>query len=205
MARSSDDEAAGPPDRQRIRTATAAIVPAAGRAARFGGAKLLVDLGGEPLLAHTLRSLLAAGLDRVVVVAPAAAAFDAVPLVADARVGVAANPDPSRGMFSSIQTGLAAVDAGTLVILPADMPFVRPETVRAVVEAAGTSGGAVVPIHDGRKGHPIALPGELRAPLLAASATTNLKQALIDLGAVWTRLPVEDPGVLRDVDVPADL
>src|SRR5690242_3670734 len=45
-----------------------AVVPGAGRAERFGSQKLLADLDGEPLLNHTLRSLLDAGLQRVVLV-----------------------------------------------------------------------------------------------------------------------------------------
>lgn len=116
----------------------AAIVPAAGRSSRFGSMKLLADIDGAPLLDHTLRSLLAARIDCVVVVVAPDAALSAVPALADPRVRLVVNPDPVRGMFSSIQTGLGEVDEahGVTIVLPADMPFVRPETVAAVISAA---------------------------------------------------------------------
>src|SRR5919112_3961665 len=89
-----------------------AVVPAAGASTRFGTMKLLADVGGVPLLERTLASLLDAGVARVVVVTRAGATFDAVPAITDARIVIVVNPDPARGMFSSIQAGLAAAGGG---------------------------------------------------------------------------------------------
>ena len=196
-----DGTSPGPATRHR----TAAVVPAAGQSARFGSRKLLADVGGVPLLERTLASLLQAGVGRVVVVVRAGDAFDAVPSLADARVTTIVNLDPARGMFSSIQTGLAIAGGDVTLVLPADMPFVPASAVAAVAARAAETGSVVVPVHDGRNGHPIGIPRALCDRLLTLAPTTNLKDALAGFGQPTVRLEVADAGVLRDVDVPGDL
>jgi molybdenum cofactor cytidylyltransferase len=167
--------------------------------------KLTVDLDGAPLVARTIGSLLDGGASRVVVVVSDPAVLAGVSILAHARVTVVVNTDPSRGMFSSIQTGLGALDADAYLVLPADMPFVKASTVAAVAGACSTAAGIVVPNHQGRRGHPIGVPGRLRTGLLAADPAASLRHALVSLGGGVTDVPVDDPGTLRDVDIPADL
>ncbi len=183
----------------------AAVVPAAGQSARFGSHKLLADVGGVPMIERTLATLLHAGVERVVLVSRACDRFDAVPSLADARVTTIVNPDPGRGMFSSIQTGLGISDGDVVLVLPADMPFVPAATVAAVAARAAGTGAVVVPVHDGRSGHPIAIPRLLLERLLTAPSTTTLKDALAGFGVPSIRLDVFEAGILHDVDVPADL
>lgn len=182
-----------------------AVVPAAGKGERFGGAKLLADVGGEPLLDRTIRSLLEGGVDRVIVAAPPSADFGTVRRLADPRVQVVVNPDPSRGMLSSIQAALASATGDPILILPGDMPFVRPETVAAVLDAARSSGRIVAPARGGRHGHPVALPGDLREVILATDVSLSLKDVIAAVPSGRVEIPVDDPGILRDVDIRADL
>lgn len=182
-----------------------AIVPAAGRAERFGGGKLLADIRGEPLLQHTLRSLLDGGVERAVVVVAPGAVFSGVALMADSRVVAIENPDPSRGMFSSIQTAFAYTPGSPMLVLPADMPFLRPETVQAVLDAGRRETRVVIPLHRGRRGHPIAIPGRYRVSLSRADPNGSLRDALLSLAADIVTIDVDDEGVLRDVDVRGDL
>lgn len=186
-----------------------AIVPAAGRAERFGSAKLVADLGGEPLIARTIRALVAGGVDRiVVVVAPGSALLDLREpreVFGSPAVELVVNPDPDRGMFSSIQAGLASAGAHDVLVLPADMPFVRPATVAAVLAAAARGDAVILPTCRGSHGHPIGLPGSLAPELLLADPRSSLKQALASTRVEHHELPVDDEGVLRDVDVPRDL
>lgn len=187
-----------------------AVVPAAGASRRFGGVKLVADVAGEPLLQRTLRCLLEAGLERVLVVVSAdreSLLRAAVPLLDEPRVCVVVNPEPDRGMFSSIQTGLAAIDrSAPVLVLPADMPFVRAETVFALLSAHEHDRAAVsVASYAGKRGHPIVLPADVRARLVAQPPSTSLKDALLEMGVPWQEVPVDDPGVLRDVDVRQDL
>src|SRR5262245_17259221 len=185
--------------------AVVAIVPAAGKGERFGSPlKLLANVRGEPMLGRTIRSLLEGGVDRVIVVTAPAATFDAVEILGDERVAIVSNPDPSRGMFSSIQTGLAAADGDVLIVLPGDMPFVRGGTVAALLTAARLN-SVVVPRYRGQRGHPVALPGRLRGEILKGDPASNLSAVLTATGEERLELDVDDPGILRDVDTKQDL
>jgi molybdenum cofactor cytidylyltransferase len=182
-----------------------AVVPAAGASTRFGTMKLLADVGGVPLLERTLASLLGAGVARVVVVTRDGVTFAPVPAMADPRVAAVLNPDPARGMFSSIQIGLAAAGGDVVLVLPADMPFVSSETVAAVAAHTLDRRTPVVPLHQGRRGHPLGIPTTLCDALLALEPTTTLKDGLRQLGQLVAGFEVTDPGVLHDVDVRTDL
>src|SRR5689334_22815932 len=123
-----------------------ALVPAAGSASRFGGRKLLAPVDGVPLLDRTLGALLEAGMAGVLVVLSPDATWTAtIGRLHDPRVRTTTNPDPSRGMFSSIQIGLAGLAEPPFAVLPADMPFVKPDTVKALLALAGRTNGIVSP------------------------------------------------------------
>ncbi len=185
---------------------SAAIVLAAGEGRRFGSQKMLADLDGEPLLNRTLQSVLDGGVDRIVVVRSLSSDLERVTLLADPRVTVVVNPDPDRGMFSSILAGLSAAErVDAILILPGDMPFVRAETISAVSIECARTDRIVSPRFNGERGHPIALPGRLRRMLLAAPAGTTLSDVLKPFADERTMLDVTDAGVVRDVDVPEDL
>ena len=182
-----------------------AIVPAAGKAERFGGAKLLALIRGEPLLDWTLWCLLDGGVSRIVVVRAPDADLSAAKRLTDPAVTVVVNPDPARGMFSSIQTALAGITGDPILVLPADMPFVASSTVKAVIDACVGRQRVIVPVHKDRRGHPIAFPAALRRAVLLAPATSTLKQALGAALDQRDELHVGDEGVLRDVDTREDL
>jgi molybdenum cofactor cytidylyltransferase len=183
-----------------------AVVPAAGSASRFGGGKLFALVDGVPLLDRTLGALLQAGIDRVIVVTPSDPDWGAVVRgLSNARVQRVVNADPSRGMFSSIQIGVREADSGPIAILPGDMPFVRVETVARVLHTAVETGAMVSPRFEGRRGHPIMLPFDLREAVVHAPASAMLNEVLRPYRDRIVNVDVEDRGVVRDVDVQADL
>jgi CTP:molybdopterin cytidylyltransferase MocA len=183
-----------------------AVVPAAGASRRFGSAKLLHDVDGEPLVAHTLRALLEGGVARVVLVVSPALDLAVVPVVSDPRITIVTNPDPNRGMFSSILAGLCELREGeSALILPADMPFVRSSTVAVVVAAHRVIGDAVVAAYEGQRGHPLVVPERVWRAVRAETTAPSLKAALSAVGVEPACITVDDAGVLRDVDERCDL
>jgi molybdenum cofactor cytidylyltransferase len=185
-----------------------AVVTAAGSAERFGGRKLLAPVDGEPLLDRTIRSLLDGGVSEVIVVVGTDGRAELerdVNAMNDARVRPVENPDPSRGMFSSIQIGVATASGDALLVLPGDMPFVRAETVRAVIEKYRERPAIVSPRYRGKRGHPVALPLSLRDEIRDTPATANLHEVIKKHADQRIDLEVDDPGINRDVDTPADL
>ena len=184
-----------------------AVVPAAGSAERFGGTKLLALIDGEPLLDRTIAALLEGGVDQiVVVVGPDADELKRdVNAFSDPRVWPVVNPDPSRGMFSSLQAGMSEAQGDALVVLPADMPFVQPATVRLLLATFAARSAIVSPRSNGKRGHPVILPPDLRDEIRSADALLTLHDILKRHPDLRVDVDVEDRGVLRDVDRPEDL
>jgi molybdenum cofactor cytidylyltransferase len=113
----------------------AGIVLAAGSSTRMGRNKMLMELGGQPLVRRAVSAALEAGLDSVLVVLGHEA-----DRVREALAGLpcrtVVNPDHAQGVRLSLQTGVRALpaDAAAAVVMLADMPFVTGAMVRAVVE-----------------------------------------------------------------------
>lgn len=177
-----------------------ALVLAAGRGSRFGGAKLAADLGGAPVIARTLAAVRAAGLPALVVTGAHADAVRAA--IGDAPCVHAA--DHGLGLSASLRAGLSAAPASwdAALVCLGDMPWVRPETMAAVA-AALSQADAVFPTHDGRRGNPVGFQRRIWLRLLEISGDRGAGAMLDALGAA--AVPVDDPGVLRDVDRPSDL
>jgi molybdenum cofactor cytidylyltransferase len=184
-----------------------AVVPAAGNAERFGGAKLLTLVDGEPLLDRTISALLNGGVDQIiVVVAPDADELKRdVNAFSDPRVWPIVNPDPSRGMFSSLQAGMAEAEGDALVILPADMPFVESGTIAILLDVFASRPAIVSPRYQGKRGHPVILPPTLRSEIRAAEPTITLHDVLKRHPDLRVDVDVQDRGVVRDVDRPKDV
>lgn len=180
---------------------TAAVVPAAGSGERFGGAKLRADLDGKMLIERTVGSLRDAGVDDIVLVV----GLETGTLLEARDVRVVVNPDPSHGMFSSLQAGLADITADAILILPGDMPFVLAATIRSLVQVYEARGGIVSPRCGGKRGHPVVLPPDIRQEILDADPGSTLHHVLNAHRGLRIDLDVEDRGVLRDVDTQEDL
>jgi molybdenum cofactor cytidylyltransferase len=121
------------------------LVLAAGAGSRFGGGKLLATIAGRPVLQHVLDALAAAGVGEVVVVLgrDAAAIETAIAWRDERRV---VNPDPERGLASSLQVGFEAIGppAGAVLVALGAQPLVSADVVRSLLEAPVVSGRPIV-------------------------------------------------------------
>jgi molybdenum cofactor cytidylyltransferase len=184
------------------------IVPAAGRGSRFAEAdptalpKMLAPVDGVPMVRRTVESLVNGGVDHCVVVVSPHGSADVTQTLHGLPVTLVVNPDPSRGMFSSVQCGVTSTDESDLcVLLPGDVPFVQSSTIAAVIAAAAGGEHTVTPSLDGHRGHPVACSSVLRARIVAAAADSRLDH-LMEQDTVRT-VTVTDAGVRHDVDRPA--
>lgn len=181
-----------------------AIVLAAGASTRMGEPKALVDIEGASFLTHIVRAARGGGVAAVVAVAGPPDG-EKIRTRLPAGAGIAWNPDPSRGMLSSIQIGLATLPAGTssVLIWPVDHPLVRVDTVRHIL--AGQPGKIVIPCHQGRRGHPVRVPRSLFGAIMALPADANLRDFIESQAAQVLCVDVEDAACLDDIDTPAVL
>lgn len=185
-----------------------AIVLAAGAGRRFGGGKLLASLDGRPILQHVLDALAAAGIeDPVVVVGADAADLDAAITWRGARR--VRNPEPDRGLSSSLQLGWAAamsvdpLPASVLVVL-GDQPRIDPSVIRDLVaQPADPSRPVVVAFHTDGARNPVRLEPEAGFLVRIATGDRGLGP-LLDAHPELVRT-VDVGGTNPDLDTREDL
>ncbi len=188
------------------RGTTTTVVLAAGAGSRFGGGKLLAPLAGRPILQHVLDTLAESGLDEVIVVLgrDAPEIERSVAWRGERRV---INPDPERGLASSLRIGLAEVDpaADAVLVVLGDQPLVAVETIRSLLNAPGDSTRpAIVPAYaDDRGRNPVLLRRAAFGLAEEASGDRGLGPVL----AAHPELVLEIPmaGENPDVDTRNDL
>jgi len=183
----------------------AGILLAAGRGTRFGGPKLLSPLAdGTPLGVVAARHLLVALPDSLAVVRSDDDILSARLSAAGMRLIACEQAD--QGMGVSLSAGVAAShDAQGWVIALADMPFIRPETIKSVVALLQDGAPLAAPSHDGRRGHPVGFGHAFRDELLALRGDQGARDLLKRHASRLVLLTVDDPGILADVDTPADV
>ena len=108
------------------------------------------------------------------------------------------------GTLAQVVAAAPANTSGYIIAL-ADMPFIHPDSIRAV--AAALQGGAtlVAPAYRGQRGHPVGLAASYRDELLALQGDAGARDIIKRDAAQLRLIEVNDPGVLRDIDTPADL
>jgi CTP:molybdopterin cytidylyltransferase MocA len=167
--------------------------------------------GGHTVLSRLMSTLTQGGVSRIVVVTRAEHA-DAVPgwAAPSARVPeIVVNATPWRGQLSSLQAGLRAIGAETpaALVTPVDVPFVRPDTVAALLSAWHRTAAPVVrPAHAGRHGHPMLIDRRVIEDLLQASdvAPEGARPVIRRYASAAVELAIEDDGAFLDVDTPED-
>lgn len=156
------------------------IVLAAGFGRRLGTPKALLTTSEGSFHACAVRALRDAGLEVTVVVNSAVG--DALPPPGPGEVRVV-NPDPDQvaGMFSSVKLGVfSAIGRGAsgVILLPVDHPLVTSDDVTRVAQALRAGAAVAVPVHEGRRGHPIGLSRAVMAEISADSSLQTLRDVV---------------------------
>ena len=182
----------------------AGLVLAAGAARRFGADKRLHPIQGQPMLARTLSVFRQVLTDVGVVIRPGEPDIAALATAADCRVIEA--EDAALGLSRSLAAGVAAMrHAHGLLIGLADMPFARPDTLRTLLTAMRRHPRRVVrPLHDGKPGNPVGFAASHYCALMRLQGDAGARD-LVAKSAGVLHVPVQDAGVLRDVDQADDL
>lgn len=182
----------------------AALILAAGYSSRMGRSKPLLPFGGQTALARVVDSFRQAGIDRIAVVT-GHQAEQLEPLLRELGVEAIANPAYQRGMYSSVQAGIAALPAAVdaCLLLPVDIPLVRPATIAALAaNFAAQPTPITYPRFGGRRGHPPLIARSLFAEILAGKGDGGLHALLQTHQAA--DVDVLDEGIVLDMDTPED-
>lgn len=180
------------------------ILLAAGSSTRFGGFKLMHPVDGVPMVlksADAMKSALGAVLVAVRPGSPC------LPTLLEQRFNVIECARADEGMGGTLADAVAAVpaNAGGFIVALADMPFIRIETIAAIARALEAGALLAAPSYRGERGHPVGLAASYRDQLLALTGDAGARAIIKRDVAHITLVPVDDAGVLHDIDTPADL
>ncbi len=181
------------------------LLLAAGQGRRFGADKLRQPLAdGTPVAVAAARALKAACPDCIAVLRPEQDALAA--LIEAEGLTVIRCAAARDGMGHSLAAGVAASpDADGWLVALADMPRIRVDTHLAVVGAIAGGAALAATIFAGLRGHPVGFAARWRDALVALEGDEGARSIIRRNADLLHAIETDDPGVLQDVDTPADL
>lgn len=180
------------------------ILLAAGFSRRFGANKLLQPLtDGVPMALVAARHLRAALPTVLAVVNPSDLAL--ARLLDEDGFPITVCPRAEDGMGVSLAWAVSHTpQASAWIVALADMPSIRPETIAGVVDAIEQPTTLAVPVFRGRRGHPVGFGRAYFEQLIQLTGDEGARSILRDHAEQVRWLACEDPGILKDIDTPAD-
>ena len=185
-----------------------ALVLAAGQSSRMGANKLLMDVGGVPMIRATVSRIAASPVGKTIVVTGRDA--DHVVAALD-HLGVATvhNPDFSQGLSTSLKRGIEAMppDADAVVICLGDMPMVNENVIGRLIAAFNPAEhrSICVPVHEGRRGNPVLWGRQHFAALESISGDQGARGLFDQYTEELVEVAMPDDAVLTDIDTPEAL
>lgn len=182
------------------------IVLAAGKASRYGSPKLLVDVGGIPMIVRAARTAMAVAGREAVTVVLGADAVQIEDLLRREPVAMTFNPHFDEGIGSSIRAGVAQVPAGTsaaMILLADQVAVTGDELLQLVAHWQERPDRIVAARYRGTTGAPAIFPADL-FPELAGLTGDRGARTLLSAHADRV-VAVAIPSAAIDVDTPADV
>jgi molybdenum cofactor cytidylyltransferase len=187
----------------------AAVVMAAGRSSRMGGAnKLLTEVAGLPMIARAVDVVLASRARPVTVVI----GHDGERIraaIGDRPVAIVYNPSFASGMASSLKAGILSlpVDIDGAIIFLADMPLVGSQTLDRLIAAFNPLEGRAicVPTWDSKRGNPVLWTKRFFPELASLAGDVGARHLIGQYAELVVEVPMPDDSVLVDIDTPEAL
>jgi molybdenum cofactor cytidylyltransferase len=181
------------------------LLLAAGSATRFGSDKLRHALPhGVAIAVQAARHLKSEVPQVFAVVRPSSPELQEALKQEGCTVVVCENAAEGMGASLACAARAAGPAKGYLVAL-GDMPFIRRSSIAAVRDALAGGAPLAAPYFRARRGHPVGIAGRFHDDLLVLKGDEGAKGLLKSNESLLVKVPVGDPGVLRDIDRPEDL
>jgi len=183
-----------------------AIVLAAGRSRRMGVQKLLLPFGSKTVIAHIVDQLTASSVDEVHVVVGCHGKRVSRDL-SSRPVSIVNNSNYKSGMLSSVRCGLHAItrQCRAVLVVLGDQPSVTTKLIDQMLQTFDpTEKQILVPLYQGKRGHPIIFSAAYRKEILTHYDNVGLRGLLYAHKENIFELSVTASGVLSDMDYPQD-
>src|SRR5262249_1083332 len=170
---------------------------------------------GRPLIVRVIEALREGGADPVLVVIPPTErkeTFEICRLACEANAAVTSPDETTADMRATFELGvdwLLNYDAQDLpdavFLAPGDSPALTADLTRAMIQAfcANTS-DFVLPAVSGKRGHPLLMSWSRAILVRQLPSGSGVNMLLFDPSATIHELPVDDPGIILDLDTPDD-
>lgn len=184
----------------------AAAILAAGESRRMGTPKALLDYHGKTFVKHLadVTTHPRVGVLRVVLGAKADEIRAHLGGIDEAALVL--NPGWKSGQLSSIHTAIRSLPTDAtegLLLCPVDHPMISGEVVAALISAFDAANKSiVVPVYEGRRGHPVIFRANLYSELLAASPEIGARQVVWAHEQDLVEVRTEEEGVALNLDDP---
>ncbi len=183
-----------------------ALVLAAGESRRMGQPKPLLRFGATTFLEQIVSVLRLSAVDRITVVLGAKA--QAIRAATDLPgVDIVINENYAQGQLSSLRAGLQSIppEVEAILLCLVDNPFVTTDAVNGVIHAYHeTRKPIVIPVADGRRGHPALFARAVFAELLNAPADEGARAVVKANVERVQEVDVRDRSILVRIDTPED-
>lgn len=186
------------------------ILLAAGFSRRFGSADKLLQLlpDGRPIALASAESLIKAMPNSIAVLRPRNE--ELANLLQDAGFEVVFCKENEQEMADSLAAAMrfsANLEASSdgFVIALADMPYIAPATISAVVNKLNDGASIVIPTYQGQRGHPVGFSAKFRSELENLHGDEGARSIIQRYPDEVHLLSCDDAGILADIDTPADL
>ena len=181
------------------------VLLAAGKAVRFGGDKLLSELGDGRCVAEVAAARLLPSVDRLIaIVRPGSGELSERLAAAGAEVFEFQNAHLGMGASLAYGVGEAPEAQGWLIAL-ADMPLVATEDAMKVADAVRQGAGIAIPVANTRRGHPVGFSRQYFSELVALSGDIGARSIISKYADDCLEIPVGDQDSWLDVDSRSDL
>jgi molybdenum cofactor cytidylyltransferase len=184
-----------------------AILLAAGESRRMGSPKALLHYQGRTFIERACTAFLTAGVDELIVVLGARAEEIGRALPSHPALRSVVNSRYPQGQLSSLMAGIGALspDSEAVVVNLVDHPMVASETIEAVIESFRASPlPIVIASYQGKRGHPALFSSQVYGEILASPLDQGAKVVVRKDPARVREIPLDDPGILADIDTPED-
>jgi len=188
-----------------------AVIAAAGKSERMGRPKLILPLRDRLVIEHVFDALLQSEIDQSVVVVPPG--DELVPELARTRnIAVLRLTEPTSDMRATVVQGLDFVTSASVPNLPdafllvlGDQPSISSRVIGAILDMfRRTRQSIIVPTYRGKRGHPVLFSWSQVAAIHALPRNRGINYLLHQAGAGVAECPIDDPGVVQDLDTPQD-
>jgi len=182
------------------------IILSAGESKRMGTPKQLLPWGKTIILQQVIDNAAASHLEQILLVLGSHAGEIAGKITISPKIEIVVNHDFKEGMSSSVKCGIKNAPAGAdaFMLLLGDQPFISHAIINRLLDEYQTSKhGIVIPVYNGKHGHPVIFAAKYKQELLAIAdqgAKAVVNNHLQDI----LEVPLDAPEILTDIDTPQD-